>query len=101
MRDIRAFARRIAKEFRPKRIILFGSYAYGTPTDDSDVDLMVVFGGRGSAQKRALEIVLALDYPGFALDLLTRNSSEIRQRVQLNDWFIMEIIANGTNLYEA
>jgi hypothetical protein len=36
MKDIRAFARRIAAEFKPRRIILFGSYAYGKPTEDSD-----------------------------------------------------------------
>jgi predicted nucleotidyltransferase len=40
--DIVALAERIAREFAPERIILFGSYAYGTPTEDSDVDLLVV-----------------------------------------------------------
>ncbi len=40
---------RIAKEFQPERIILFGSYAYGKPRPDSDVDLLVVlpFDGKG------------------------------------------------------
>jgi predicted nucleotidyltransferase len=42
MKDIRKFAAVIAREFRPQRIILFGSYAYGRPTEDSDVDLLVV-----------------------------------------------------------
>lgn len=101
MRDIRAFARRIAAEFKPRRIILFGSYAYGTPTEDSDVDLMVVFGGRVSVVDRALEIRLAMDYPGFAMDLLTRTEAEIRRRVRMNDWFIKEIVEHGKVLYEA
>ena len=42
MAAIRRYARRIAERFEPKKIILFGSYAYGTPHEDSDVDLLVV-----------------------------------------------------------
>ena len=42
MEEIQTFARRIAEEFHPERIILFGSYAYGTPGPDSDMDLLVV-----------------------------------------------------------
>jgi len=39
---IRRFARRIANQFHPRKIILFGSYAYGKPHAESDVDLLVV-----------------------------------------------------------
>ena len=42
MRVIREYVRRVAECFQPDRIILFGSYAYGTPNEDSDVDLLVV-----------------------------------------------------------
>ena len=45
MRDIRAAASQIAAQFQPQRIILFGSYAYGTPSTDSDVDLLVLIKG--------------------------------------------------------
>jgi hypothetical protein len=38
---IRRFARRIAERFQPDKIVLFGSYAYGTPHNESDVDLLV------------------------------------------------------------
>jgi predicted nucleotidyltransferase len=40
--DIRAFVDQVVRRFHPTRIILFGSYAYGEPTPDSDVDLLVV-----------------------------------------------------------
>jgi predicted nucleotidyltransferase len=46
MRAIREFARRVAERFRPEKIILFGSYAYGTPHADSDVDILVVMPAR-------------------------------------------------------
>jgi predicted nucleotidyltransferase len=42
MKQIRDWSRRVAKQFNPERIILFGSYAYGKPREDSDVDLLVV-----------------------------------------------------------
>ncbi|HEY7429062.1 MAG TPA: nucleotidyltransferase domain-containing protein [Gemmataceae bacterium] len=46
MRVIRRFAREVAERFRPDKIILFGSYAYGTPHADSDVDILVVMPAR-------------------------------------------------------
>ena len=42
MQVIRDYARRVAERFQPEKIILFGSYAYGTPHEDSDVDILVV-----------------------------------------------------------
>lgn len=101
MKDIRAFVRRIADEFHPRRIILFGSYAFGTPNDDSDVDLMVVFGGRGSAVDRALEIRLKLPFPGFPMDLLSRSEGEMRRRIRMNDWFFQETVEKGMVLYDS
>lgn len=99
MRDIRAFARRIAVEFKPRRIILFGSYAYGKPTVDSDVDLMVVMPYRGHAANKAIEIRQRIDAP-FALDLIVRNPREIDKRYKLEDWFIREVVDKGSVLYE-
>ncbi|KPK77051.1 MAG: DNA polymerase III subunit beta [Gemmatimonas sp. SM23_52] len=99
MRDIRSFARRIAREFKPERIILFGSHAYGRPSADSDVDLLVVFPGDGSAVDRSLDIRRRLR-AGFPLDLLTRTSGEVTRRIALNDWFLREVLEKGKTLYE-
>src|SRR3954449_3933329 len=46
MAAIRRYARQVAEQFRPEKIILFGSYAYGTPHEDSDVDLLVIMPAR-------------------------------------------------------
>lgn len=100
IKDIRALARRIAAEFKPRRIILFGSYAYGEPTDDSDVDLLVIFRGRGTAIERSLEIRLRM-HPGYPLDLLTRTTQEVRRRIAMEDWFMRDIVENGKVLYDA
>jgi predicted nucleotidyltransferase len=100
IRDIRKFAHAIAREFKPRRIILFGSYAYGKPTEDSDVDLLVIFPGRGSAVEKSLEIRLKIRRP-FALDLLTRTTGEVAKRVAMEDWFMCELLEKGKVLYEA
>ena len=99
MNEIRAFARRIAAEFKPRRIILFGSYAYGTPTEDSDVDLLVIMPYRGRASDMSITICTRIEFP-HALDLLVRGPEEVLERYRLNDWFIRDIVDKGKVLHE-
>src|SRR5258708_37519981 len=70
MRLIRRFARDVAERFHPEKIILFGSYAYGTPHADSDVDVLVVMPARNELDQ-ACRIDDAID-PPFPLDLIVR-----------------------------
>lgn len=63
MRDIQAFSEAIAREFKPRRIILFGSHARGDASEDSDVDLLVVMPYRGHPARKAAEIRSRLDAP--------------------------------------
>ena len=99
-RRIREFARRIAEEFRPERIILFGSRAHGRPAADSDVDLLVIMPHRGRPWRMAAEITDRLP-PPFPLDLLVRSAAEVRRRVAQEDWFMREILDQGRVLYDA
>ena len=55
--SIRKLAEQIVQECHPERVILFGSYAYGTPTADSDVDLLVVVPCEGKGCRKAVEIL--------------------------------------------
>ena len=100
MRDIRAFARRIAEEFKPRRIILFGSYAYGKPTVDSDVDILVVMRSNGHPVDQSLDIRSRF-HPGFPLDLLVYSPDELRRRMAREDFFLREITERGKVLYDA
>jgi uncharacterized protein len=70
MRVIRRYARAIAENFQPDKIILFGSYAYGTPHEDSDVDLLVIM-ATWNEHGQAVKIRKALTAP-FPMDLLVR-----------------------------
>jgi len=100
--DIVALAERIAHEFEPERIILFGSYAYGAPTEDSDVDLLVVLPFEGHHARKAAEILNRVDFfPRFPIDLLARTPDVIRQRLQWGDFFLREIVDMGEVLYDA
>jgi predicted nucleotidyltransferase len=91
---------KIAREFNPERIILFGSYAYGDPTPDSDVDLLVVMPFEGHGWEMATQILNRAE-PRFPLDLLARTPAQLRERIQLGDIFIAEIWSQGEVLYEA
>jgi uncharacterized protein len=99
-RTISSFARQVARQFKPQKIILFGSYAYGKPTDDSDVDMLVIMPFKGKGAHKATEILLATD-PHFPIDLLVRTPEQIKMRIQLGDFFIREITQKGKVLYEA
>jgi uncharacterized protein len=100
MNRIKRLSRRIAREFRPDRIVLFGSYAYGKPRGDSDVDLMVVMRFKGHPMRKALEIIERVN-PAFSVDLLVRRPDEVKERIDNNDWFLREVFERGQILYEA
>ncbi len=90
----------IARRFRPQRIILFGSYAYGTPTEYSDVDLLVVMPFEGRERAKAMEIKQAAGVD-FSMDLLVYDPAHLQQRIEWEDWFLREITEKGRVLYEA
>jgi predicted nucleotidyltransferase len=90
----------IAREFSPDRIILFGSYAYGQPGNDSDVDILVVLPFKGKPVRKAIEIRNKVN-AGVPLDLIVRTPEQVADRVAQNDWFMREILERGHTLYEA
>jgi predicted nucleotidyltransferase len=97
MREIRRFARQVAERFQPEKIILFGSYAYGTPHTDSDVDILVIMPARNQIDQ-ACRIDDALD-PPFPLDLIVRTPKNLAWRLAEGDLFLSEVMARGKILY--
>jgi uncharacterized protein len=98
MRVIRRFVREVADRFRPDKIVLFGSYAYGRPHADSDVDVLVVMRARNQLDQ-AVRISLAVAAP-FPLDIIVRTPENLRWRLEEGDSFLQEIIGKGKVLYE-
>ena len=98
--QIRKFSQAVAKEFRAEKIILFGSHAYGKPTEDSDVDLLVIMPFDRKRGRKSLEIRQRIP-ADFPLDLIVRTPSFIAQRLAWGYCFTREILAKGEVLYEA
>lgn len=100
MAYIRKLCKRIAEAYHPEKIILFGSHAYGAPTPESDVDLLVVMDYEepplGQSAKMRLELGLVTP-----LDLLVRTPSEVERRVTEGDMFMRLIVERGKVMYES
>lgn len=90
----------IVDKFKPQKVILFGSHAYGNPNEDSDVDLLVVMQFEGRSVRQAIKIRqnISCEVP---LDLMVRTPEQISRRLSLGDFFFNEIISSGKVLYES
>ena len=97
--EIQAMCDDIVRGFAPLQVILFGSYAYGTPTEDSDVDLLVVMDiPKSDFRSKAVEIRQHIPHR-FSMDVLVRSPEEIAYRLSYNDWFLREITEKGEPLH--
>jgi predicted nucleotidyltransferase len=93
--------KKIAETLKPEKIILFGSYAYGKPTPDSDVDLLVIMRTKASHKERYLAVALLLRPRQFPIDIVVKTPDEIDQALKnQGNFFIREILAKGKVLYE-
>jgi len=88
------------EEFGVEQVILFGSYAEGKATEDSDVDLLIIGPFDGRSADALVKIRMKLR-PKFPLDIIVRKPEDIRRRLEMGDLFIKEIIEEGKVLYEA
>jgi uncharacterized protein len=97
--SILQFVDSVVERFHPDRVILFGSYAYGKPTEDSDVDLLLVMPYRGVWHDVATKVRLAIPRD-FPMDLMIRSEPEIRRQIEQGDLFLPEIVSKGIVLHE-
>lgn len=97
--DIQATCDDIVRGFSPLYVILFGSYAYGIPTEDSDVDLLIVMDIPASETNRLTSEISERIPRRFSMDLLVRSQDEISYRISHNDWFLRDITEKGKVLY--
>ena len=98
---IAEIARRISEQFAPKSVILFGSYARGTATADSDADLLVVMDIRGSRRRKATEIDLALAGIPIPTDVIVVTPRDVEKYRYCAGNIICEALSEGKLLYES
>jgi len=97
--QIQAYVDEVALRFKPEKVILFGSHAYGRPEADSDVDLLVIMAHTGRPPYQAAKIRTTVRAP-FAVDLMVRTPRRLRQRLAMKDSFITEVMHKGRVLHE-
>lgn len=91
--------RRIVEKFHPYKVILFGSYVYGTPHIYSDVDLLVIMDSDERPAKRSISVYEAAKVDFLPMDMMVRTPEEIEARLAIGDFFIKEILEKGKVLY--
>jgi predicted nucleotidyltransferase len=100
MDRIEEFGHRVGAEFGAEQVILFGSYARGDATPDSDIGILVIGSFEGRGVDKSVEIRMKLR-PGFPMDLLVQTPEMVRERIEMGDAFMREILEQGKVLYEA
>jgi len=97
--EIKEFVKEIVKKFEPEKIILFGSYGYGRPDEESDVDLFVIMNTKKSSIAQEVEIRMEIER-NFPLDLIVMTPEETEKRINQGDTFLQAILEKGEVLYE-
>ena len=93
---------KLKSEYKPLKIILFGSYAYGNPTEDSDIDLLILKDTNKRRVDRFVQVKRIIYNPNCKIPVspLVYSPEELEERLRIGDDFIKEIIQKGTILYE-
>ena len=89
--------------YSPQKVILFGSYAYGTPDRDSDIDLLIIQDTPERFFDRLTTVrkIVAGTHKGVPIDLLVLTPKEVEERLKAGDQFIGEILEKGRVVYAA
>lgn len=92
---------KIVKEINPEKVILFGSYAWGQPNDDSDVDLFIIQKSEKKRTDRVRDVRKAISDSGVPVDILVYTPEELEKSINENqNLFIEDIARNGKVIYE-
>ncbi len=92
---------KIKTEYQPEKIILFGSYAYGTPSEDSDIDLFIIKDTDKRRIDRFIEVSPLVENPDYHISIspLVYTPKEIEHRLAIGDQFLEEVLTKGEVLY--
>ncbi len=89
----------IAEKFKPEKIILFGSFAWGRPTFDSDVDLLIIKKTKKDFIQTQMKVRRIINGE-LPVDILVKTPAELEKRLRLRDFFFEDVIKKGKVIYE-
>jgi predicted nucleotidyltransferase len=95
--QILTLTKTIKEKFNPQRIILFGSYGYGTPTAGSDIDLFVIMNTSLPVKRQAFLIRRELK-SSVPVDVIVRTPEQVEERLKLGDFFVKKVMEQGVEL---
>lgn len=100
---IQKIVERLVAEYPPQKIILFGSYAYGQPGPDSDIDLLIIKTTADEFLERLCTVrrVTVGTHPSVPFDPIVLTPTELEDRLEAGDQFLREIVDKGEVLYAA
>ena len=95
--------KKIKEEYKPEKIILYGSYAYGEPHEDSDIDLLIVKDTKERPIDRVVAVRRIIIDPKrlIPIETIVMTPSELKKRQVIGDQFLEEILSKGEVLYAA
>jgi predicted nucleotidyltransferase len=99
-KSLRPAVQKIVQELNPEKIVLFGSYAYGTPNPHSDVDLLVIMKTKAALKERSWAVSRLLLPRPFPVDILVKTPGEVKKGLETGDFFLKEILTKGKVLYD-
>lgn len=99
IKKLKEVTQKIVKEYSPEKIILFGSWAWGKPGPDSDVDLFIIKKSSKGRINRERDLRLKLFPAGLPLEFLIYTPKETKRRLEIGDFFIKDILDKGKVLY--
>ena len=94
---------KLIAEYAPEKVILFGSYAYGVPGPDSDIDLLIIkeTADRFLDRWTTVQRILTGTHRTLPVETLVLTPQEIAHRLTIGDQFIAEILQKGKVVYAA
>ena len=96
---VKEIVEKIKIQFHPQKIILFGSYAWGKPTEGSDIDLFIIMESNLRRDERAVQISDFFPYRLFTLDVIVYTPEELELSLKRGNPFIKEILTKGKVLF--
>jgi predicted nucleotidyltransferase len=101
--DLNKIVKQLVDAYTPEKIILFGSYAYGQPNADSDLDLLIIKRTSERFIDRWINVRRIVSDPkrSIPFEPLVLTPEELKERLAIGDQFIKEIVTKGEVLYAA
>lgn len=94
-----SITKKLVKEYQPEKVILFGSYAWGTPHTESDIDLFLIKKSSDRRIERERDVQRILWGSNMPIDTIVYTPQEVQRRLEVGDFFIEKILKNGKVLY--